>query len=113
MCSNTGSDCCCCPSGVIFTEKLCGNITDPIDQIVWSAPEESDYIQGTFEVTNNGPGTIDFSVNGDVYTVPTGSSKAVSVNNPTEFIVQTIGQPGALPGTTGKWCITLYKRVIA
>lgn len=103
----------CCPDGVILTEDLCGNIKDPIDQAVWTAPNVNDYIQGTFDVFNAGPGTIDFSINGTVYTVPPGNSKAVSVNNPSIFIVQTFGQEGAVAGTTGKWCITLYKRVFA
>lgn len=113
MCGSQGNDCCCCPDAVIFTEEICGNIKDPIDQAVWTAPTVNDYIQGTFEVFNAGPGTIDFSVNGIVFTAPAGSSKVVSFNNPTIFIVQTIGQTGAVAGTTGKWCITLYKRVFA
>ena len=112
MCGN-GSASCCCPSSLIFQEQLCGNITDPIDEIVWSTPKPSDYIQGTFKVTNNGPGSILFSVNGapNLFTVPAGSSKAVSFNNPNQFIVQTTRIPDAAAGTTGKWCITLYKRV--
>lgn len=101
MCGSKGNDCCCCPDAMIFQEELCGNITDPIDQAVWTAPAVNDYFQGTFEVTNNGPGTIDFSVNGTVFTVPPGSSRAVSVNNPTIFIVQTFNIPGAVAGTTG------------
>ena len=113
MCGTQGSDCCCCPDAMIFTEEICGNIKDPIDQAVWTAPTVNDYFQGTFEVFNAGPGTIDFSVNGTVFTVPAGSSKAVSFNNPTIFIVQTVGQTGAVAGTTGKWCIKLYKRVFA
>ncbi|MEK3856208.1 S-Ena type endospore appendage [Cytobacillus sp. FSL H8-0458] len=114
MCgSNRSGDCCCCPDPVIFQEKLCGNIQDPIDQAVWTAPAVNDYIQGTFEVFNAGPGTIDFSVNGNVFSVPPGNSRAVSFNNPTIFIVQTVGQPGAQPGTSGKWCIVLYKRILA
>lgn len=113
MCGSQGNDCCCCPNAVIFTEEVCGNIKDPINQAVWTAPPVNDYIQGTFEVFNAGPGTIDFSVNGTVFTVPPGTSQAISVNNPTIFIVQTTDIPGAIAGTSGKWCITLYKRVFA
>ncbi|MBO9129851.1 S-Ena type endospore appendage [Bacillus sp. 165] len=111
MCGSNAFGGDCCPDAMIFQEQLCGNITDPIDQAVWVAPATNDYIQGTFEVFSAGPGTIDFSVNGVVFTAPPGTSKAVSVNNPSTFIVQTNGQRGAVAGTTGKWCITLYKRV--
>jgi hypothetical protein len=102
----------CCPPAQILQEQLCGNIKDPIDQVVWTATMNH-YIQGTFEVFNTGPGTIDFSVNGTVFSVLPQNSKAVSINNPTIFIVQTVGQPGAIAGTTGKWCINLYKRILA
>lgn len=114
MCGSNGSgDCCCCPDAVVLQEKVCGNIKDRINQAVWTAPTVNDYIQGTFEVFNAGPGDIEFSVNGVVFTVPPGNSKVVSVNNPTIFIIQTFDFPGAQEGTSGKWCITLYKRVFA
>ncbi|KXZ18810.1 hypothetical protein AXI59_16255 [Bacillus nakamurai] len=113
MCGSKGNDCCCCPNAMIFQEELCGNF-GAIDAAVWTAPTVNDYIQGTFEVFNAGPGTVDFSVtsNGvlNLFHVPPENSIAVSFNNPTRFAVQTIfGE--VYNGSTGKWCITLYKRI--
>lgn len=113
MCGSQGNDCCCCPNAVILQEQICGNFRD-INQIVWEAPAVNDYIQGTFEVFNAGNGPVMFTVNNlptPPFTVPPGTSQSISVNNPTNFIIQTTGFPGAVPGTHGKWCITLYKRV--
>ncbi|WP_163100463.1 S-Ena type endospore appendage [Peribacillus alkalitolerans] len=120
MCGNHGSNFngFCCPDPQIFVEKNCGNLRGPLGTTettpdtfapVWTGPADGDYFQGTFEVFNCGPvGNILFRVspNATVITVPPGNSIAVSVNNPTSFevIVPT--------GTSGKFCITLYKRVI-
>ena len=109
MCGSQGNDCCCCPDAVIFQEKLCGNF-GAIDQAVWTAPAVNDYVQGTFEVFNAGTGQVDFSVNGAVFTVPPRTSKTLSFNNPSIFVVQTIFN-NVFSGSTGKWCITLYKRI--
>lgn len=116
MCGSQGNNCCCCPDAMIFTEKICGDFGS-INQVVWSAPEVNDYIQGTFEVFNAGSGRVDFSVNFPtnpivIENVPPGTSQSISVNNPETFIIQTIFN-GVYSGTTGKWCITLYKRVFA
>ncbi|WP_163100460.1 S-Ena type endospore appendage [Peribacillus alkalitolerans] len=109
----------CCPDPQIFVEKNCGNLRGPLGTPamgdvaavfapVWTGPTDGDYFQGTFEVFNCGPvGDIQFLV--DPLTtpivVPPGNSKTVSVNNPNNFRV-------LIPtGTSGKFCITLYKRV--
>ncbi|WP_077619557.1 S-Ena type endospore appendage [Bacillus sinesaloumensis] len=94
----------CCPESKVLTEEICGVLDGPIDQVVWTAPSPSDYFQGTFTVTNTGPTSFIFSVNGVVYTVPPGNTVSVSVNNPANFIVTLV------EGDTGKYCITLYKR---
>lgn len=117
MCGSQGNDCCCCPDAMIFQEEICGDFKD-IDAVVWSPPAVNDYFQGTFEVFNAGPGQVRFSVNdpanpANLFDVPPGTSRAVSVNNPFRFAVQSIGIDGAVTGTFGKWCITLYKRVFA
>lgn len=110
MCGTQGNDCCCCPDAVIFKEEICGNIgpTTSAGEVVWQPIGVNDYIQGTFEVFNAGPGDIIFAVvnGGPNFTVPVGTTQVISVNNPT--VLGIISN-----GATGKWCITLYKRVFA
>ncbi|WP_163100461.1 S-Ena type endospore appendage [Peribacillus alkalitolerans] len=102
----------CCPNPQNFVEENCGNIRGPLELVtVWSAPADSDYFQGTFEVFNCGTGNITFSVNqtgtiAERIIVTPGNTRKISVNNPISFIVS------APAGTSGKFCITLYKRVV-
>lgn len=104
----------CCPDASILQEEICGRF-GVINEEVWIAPIVNDYIQGTFEVFNSGPGLALFTVHTitdndpQVYIVPPGNSLAVSVNNPTKFIVQTADLEDNQ--ASGKWCIKLYKRV--
>ncbi|WP_163100458.1 S-Ena type endospore appendage [Peribacillus alkalitolerans] len=113
----------CCPNPQIFVEENCGNLRGPLGTIVggepatfvtvWSGPTDSDYFQGTFEVFNCGPtGNITFNVGtttGEValnFTVTPGNTRKISVNSPSSFNVNVPA------GTSGKFCITLYKRVV-
>lgn len=113
MCgSNVSGDCCCCPNAMVFQEKICGNLTGPLNGfIAWQAPTVNDYFQGTFEIFNAGPGIITADVLNSAsvviatLTVQPGNSVSVSVNNPNSFSVTV------LDGTHGKFCITLYKRL--
>ncbi|WP_108672081.1 S-Ena type endospore appendage [Peribacillus acanthi] len=116
----------CCPDPQIFVEKNCGNLKGPRPvagevtrdgfSTVWNGPADGDYFQGTFEVFNCGPeGNIEFRVGGLVdatgapvtITVTPGNSITVSVNDPANFRVRILSA-----GTSGKFCITLYKRVL-
>ncbi|KHE72973.1 S-Ena type endospore appendage [Halobacillus sp. BBL2006] len=113
MCGSKGFNDACCPSGQIFQEQLCGNFNGGIDgqeQIVWQAPV-GDYFEGTFEIFNSASSTADvtgtITPTGTVGPIPPGFSMSVSALNPTAF---TITAPA---GTSGKFCITLYKRVLA
>lgn len=107
-----GGDCCCCPPSQVFQEKICGNLTGALtDFLAWQAPlGVNDYFQGTFEIFNAGPGIITAVANGgpgNLLTIPSGTSQVVSINLPTNLTV-------TVPlGTTGKFCINLYKRVSA
>lgn len=115
MCNSNGFNGNCCPSAQIFQEKICGNLTGPLnDFLIWSVPATfvNDYIQGTFEIFNAGPGTITANINDNGtlvggLNVPPGTSQAVSVNSPGSV---TVDVPA---GTAGRFCITLYKRVLA
>lgn len=113
MCGSSSANCCCCPEGQIFQEKICGNLAGPLNNyIAWQAPDINDYFQGTFEIFNSGTGVIV----GDVLNsagavigtlnVPPGNSVSTSENNPNEFRIN------APPGTNGKFCINLYKRIL-
>ncbi|MGN7179033.1 hypothetical protein BK139_01675 [Paenibacillus sp. FSL R5-0490] len=105
----------CCPAAVIFQEKICGNFsggTGGINRLsVWRAPAE-DYIEGTFEIFNStgSPGSVTGNITAPgspgVGPVPPGNSAALAVITPSEF---TITAP---PNASGKFCITLYKRLI-
>lgn len=111
MCvSGSQSGCCCCPSAQIFKEELCGNLTGPLEGFeAWTAPiGMNDYIQGTFEIFNAGPGVITATISGTPdanLNVPPGSSQAVGVINPSEMVVTVPA------GTSGKFCINLFKRL--
>ncbi|MEH6989895.1 S-Ena type endospore appendage [Cytobacillus firmus] len=105
----------CCPTPEIFQEKICGNFnggTAGIELMVWQAVP-GDYFEGTFEIFNSASSSG--SVTGDITAemgetvvgpVPQGNSVANSVLEPSDF---TISAP---PNTSGKFCITLYKRVM-
>jgi hypothetical protein len=117
MCGSKGFNDACCPDGQIFQETLCGNFnggTDGVeDLVVWQAPA-GDYFEGTFEIFNSASSPTDATGiiatpagNDQVGPVPPGFSIARSTLNPTQF---TITAPA---GVNGKFCITLYKRLLA
>lgn len=106
----------CCPSGQVFQEKLCGNVTSNlVNQNAWAArPGVNDYFQGTFQVFNAGDTGISFDVLSSTpgssatdIPVPPGSTVSISVANPIQFLIDTTGS--VVTGST--WCAVLYKRV--
>jgi hypothetical protein len=94
----------------MFQETICGNFNGPLTaEIVWTAPTGA-YFAGTFEIFNSASGTS--TVTGTItpagaLSATPGNSDSVSVDQPTAF---TITAPA---GTSGKFCINLYKRVLA
>ncbi|MGG3573427.1 S-Ena type endospore appendage [Bacillus gobiensis] len=109
MCDSVGNGG-CCPPAQMFQESICGNFNGPLTaETVWSAPAGS-YFAGTFEIFNSASstGTVTATVTpaGALSATP-GNSDSVSVNQPTAFAIT------ATAGDSGKFCITLYKRVLA
>ncbi len=109
MTCNDGSG---CPSAQMFQESICGNFNGPLAGVtVWSAPAGA-YFAGTFEIFNSASstGTVTATTTstpvGALSATP-GNSDSQSVNTPTDFVIT------AAAGDSGKWCITLYKRVLA
>ncbi|MGQ7307799.1 S-Ena type endospore appendage [Bacillus cereus] len=102
----------CCPPAQTFQEKICGNFNgDGATTQVWSAPTGG-YLSGTFELFNASSSTS--KVNGQIVGNPPGSLTAIpgytisqSSNAPTSFSIE------APVGTSGTYCITLYRRVLA
>ncbi|MBK5459222.1 S-Ena type endospore appendage [Peribacillus sp. TH27] len=117
MCGSNGMGG-CCPPAQTFQEQICGNFNNPgigvIDQVVFNAPI-GDYIEGTFEIFNSASssgvvtGTVNTSVGPSVGVgpVPPGNTFASAVRNPISF---SLDIPA---GSSGTYCITLYKRVLA
>ncbi|WP_148359644.1 S-Ena type endospore appendage [Peribacillus simplex] len=112
MCNSNGFNGSCCPPAQMFQEKICGNFNGTgAAQIVWTAPA-GDYFEGTFQIFNSASSTgpVTGTINPGavaVGPVPPGSTFSVAATNPTDF---TITAP---IGTSGTYCITLYKRVLA
>ena len=76
----------------------------------WKAPrKDNDFIQGTFEVFNSAQSKFPVLavVDGEFLWVKPGNSETVSVNRPRKFIIW------AFDNTDGKFCFTLYKRILA
>ncbi|OJD74832.1 S-Ena type endospore appendage [Bacillus paramycoides] len=115
MCDSQGINGNCCPPAKIFQEKICGNFsatTAEVTQTVWSAPA-GDFFEGTFEIFNSATsaapvtGTITSTPATPALTVPVGFSVSATALRPTAFSI------AAPAGTNGKFCITLYKHVLA
>ncbi|WP_163100459.1 S-Ena type endospore appendage [Peribacillus alkalitolerans] len=107
----------CCPDPKIFQEEICGNIKglQPPGTTYWfvPAPVDSDYFQGTFEVFNCGNDNIVFAITRadgtfteDIVVTP-GNTRKISVNIPVRLNIFTTSA-----SSQGKFCITLYKRVV-
>jgi hypothetical protein len=122
MCGSNGSNNACCPSTKIIQEKICGNFNNlnnppntALNITVWTAPV-GDYIQGTFEIFSSVTSQTGVLVAGVITAPPAppsmifptpGSSVATAVIRPIQFTLTVPGQ------TSGTYCITLYKRVLA
>lgn len=105
----------CCPTAQIFQEKICGNFTAPLgDAVVWSVGDVTDYVQGTFEIfLSSGnlaaASTIITQADGGQVLFPEvteGNTVIRSASVPTSLVLNDIN-----PGDTGRYCITLYKRI--
>jgi len=104
----------CCPSPQVFTENLCGNLLGPLTATaVWSVVGIGDYAQGTFEIFNSAQslsvmtGAVGNGVETAIFTVPAGTTEAVSIRKPAIFTVSVA------TGDNGTYCINLFKRLLA
>ncbi len=82
----------------------------PRKVMAWRAPlTKSDYVQGTFEIFNSSHSRypVFALVDGAVLIVEPGNSEIVSVHRPKRFLIFAFGK------TDGKFCVTLYKRILA
>ncbi|WP_230933884.1 S-Ena type endospore appendage [Priestia sp. TSO9] len=106
----------CCPSAQIFKEEFCGNFvggTGP--QTVWATSALGEYFEGTFQIFNSSSssasvdGLVGLAIGGPTNfpPVPPGFTITRSTANPVNF---TITAPA---GTSGTYCVILYKRVRA
>jgi hypothetical protein len=117
MCgSNCGSNDACCPKAQFFQEKICGNFTGPLgNAVVWSADDVTDYVQGTFEIfVSSGTlaenSSIITQANGAEVLFPAiteGNTVARAAAVPTSLVLNDVN-----PGDIGRYCITLYKRLL-
>ncbi|WP_045520575.1 S-Ena type endospore appendage [Neobacillus niacini] len=120
MCGShgTGGGCCCCPPAQIRVEKICGTFQAPLlfsvtSLTVWRAPAvDNDYFEGTFQITLQQGNGVTGNITTSGVDVPfpltlSGESIAGAVRNPTSFTINGIDD-----SDIGKWCITLYKRVL-
>lgn len=114
MCGSNGSNP-CCPTAQLFQEKICGNFTAPLGSaVVWSVGDVTDYIQGTFEIflssgtLAEGTSVITQATGGEVLfpAITEGNTVTRSASVPTSLVLSDVN-----PGDTGRYCITLYKRV--
>jgi hypothetical protein len=112
MCGSYGLNGACCPSAQILKEEICGNFNGSLtDPEVWSSPP-GNYIAGTFQLFNSASSTATVTATGTAtppiaLSADPGNTTSQSVNNPTDFTITTTA------GDSGKYCITLYKRVLA
>lgn len=103
----------CCPPAQMFQETICGNFNNatagPTTTTVWSAPGGA-YFSGTFEIFNSAssPGTVTAAITAPAQLSATaGNADTISVDQPTTFDITVPA------GASGKFCINLYKRVLA
>ncbi|MEJ9227833.1 S-Ena type endospore appendage [Priestia aryabhattai] len=112
MCNSSNES--CSPSAQMFQETISGNFngTGATPVTVWTAPAGA-YFSGTFEIFNSAsspaatPVTATTTPAGTGLTATPGYASAETVNQPTAFAIT------APIGASGKFCITLYKRVLA
>ncbi|MFE0625315.1 S-Ena type endospore appendage [Priestia aryabhattai] len=110
MCNNES----CCPPAQIFQESICGNFSGTrAAEIVWSAPAGA-YFAGTFEIFNSTSSPISTPVTGTMTSNPVGALSA----DPGNSVTQSVDQPTnftitATAGSSGEYCIILYKRILA
>ncbi|MDN4866218.1 S-Ena type endospore appendage [Priestia megaterium] len=100
----------CCPPAQMFQESICGNFNNatvgPTTTTVWTAPAGA-YFSGTFELFNSAssPGTV--TATAPALSATPGNSDSASIDQPTTFEIIVPA------GASGKFCINLYKRVLA
>ena len=97
-----------------FLQKIFAvTFLDHSRQPVWSVVGVSDYAQGTFEIFNSATslsvmtGAVGNGVDTAIFTVPAGTTEAVSIKRPAIFTVSVA------TGDNGTYCINLYKRLLA
>ncbi|MFD9628970.1 S-Ena type endospore appendage [Peribacillus muralis] len=110
MCFNDN----CCPPAQIFQESICGNFNGTGAAVtVWSAPAGA-YFSGTFEIFNSASSPTATPVTATTTSTPAGALSATPGNSDAQSVDQPIDFAINAPiGATGKFCITLYKRVLA
>jgi hypothetical protein len=107
----------CCPPAQINKEKICGNFNNNSDEQLltepWAAPL-GDYIQGNLQVFNSAVSVG--NITGSVGVL--GTQNSFGPVRPGNTFSRTFGNPNNLrlaipPRTSGTYCLTLYKRVLA
>ncbi|WP_394549380.1 S-Ena type endospore appendage [Priestia aryabhattai] len=109
MCNSSNES--CSPSAQMFQETISGNFNGTGAAVtVWTAPAGA-YFSGTFEIFNSASSpaavTVATTPAGTVLSATPGYTVSETVNQPTAFAIT------APVGASGKFCITLYKRVLA
>jgi len=107
----------CSPPAQIFQESICGNFNNATaaatTTTVWSAPAGA-YFSGTFEIFNSASSPAATPVTATMTSVPAGALSATAGNSDTQSVDQPTDFAITVPaGASGKFCITLYKRVLA
>lgn len=98
------------PIEEIITEEICGNFKAG-EVKVWKAAFSDDFLEGRFQIFNDNTslGNVTATIKADPTVtfppVPPGFTVTREANRPRSF---TISAP---PGTSGRFCITLLKRV--
>ncbi|PEQ68080.1 S-Ena type endospore appendage [Bacillus cereus] len=103
----------CCPSSKVMTEKICGTFGPTQGATAIWFTNEANYSFGTFELYISPDSdtqtvttlTITSPLNLSPLSTLPGSSVNRSVPRPTQATLN------AGPGSSGRYCITLYKRV--
>lgn len=116
MCGcNSSSGNPCCPTAQYFQEQVCGNFSGTLAAApVWTADGVTDYVQATIEIFVAAGTLVE---NGVVITLANENTIALPEITAGNTIARSVSAPSSLSitadaGTVGRFCITLYKRLL-